>query len=97
PTYVAAIQMQNLAPLVQRIDWIKLREIGLDYDLPAAWAARLFSASRASVSLSGRNLWRIWRHPEDATCCNEAEIETQESWIRQTQTVTAPQALLMGG
>ncbi len=97
PTYVAAIQMQNLAPLVQRIDWIKLREIGANYELPAAWAARLFGASRASVSLSGRNLWRIWRHKEDTTCCNEAEIETQESWIRQTQTITAPQALLIGG
>ena len=49
------------------------------------------------MTLSGRNLWTPWRHAEDTSCCNEAEIQTQESWIRQTQTITAPQATFTGG
>jgi outer membrane receptor protein involved in Fe transport len=39
-------------------DFIKLRELSLTYNLPFE-AAQKFGASRASVTLSGRNLW-MW-------------------------------------
>lgn len=38
--------------------FVKLREVGLTYRLPPAWAGRL-RASSASVTLVGRNLW-LW-------------------------------------
>ena len=37
----------------------KLRELSLSYTLPAAVVDRI-GASRASVTVGGRNLWRIW-------------------------------------
>ena len=39
-------------------DFWKLREIGARYELPESW---LRGVSRASLALSGRNLWTIWR------------------------------------
>lgn len=41
-------------------DFWKLREIGVRYALPTPWAGRI-GADRASVSLSGHNVWTIWR------------------------------------
>jgi outer membrane receptor protein involved in Fe transport len=42
---------------IQQADFIKLRELSLTYTLPSSWA-RMFKASRASVTLAGRNLHR---------------------------------------
>ncbi|MQA91363.1 MAG: SusC/RagA family TonB-linked outer membrane protein [Gemmatimonas sp.] len=46
-----------------RADFLKLREIGLQYQLPAALVARA-GANRASLSLSGRDLLYLWRKNE---------------------------------
>jgi TonB-linked SusC/RagA family outer membrane protein len=37
-------------------DFIKLRELSLSYTLPTVWAAKA-GAGRATITLSGRNLW----------------------------------------
>ena len=36
-------------------DFLKLREVSVSYSMPPGWAAR-FGASRASVTVAGRNL-----------------------------------------
>ena len=41
---------------IQDADFIKLREVSLSYTIPSEWAARA-GADRATVTLSGRNLW----------------------------------------
>ncbi len=41
-----------------KADFWKLREVGARYELPESW---LRGVSRASLSLSARNLWTIWR------------------------------------
>ena len=41
-------------------DFWKLRELGVRYALPRSWAEWM-GAARASVSLSARNVWTIWR------------------------------------
>ena len=41
-------------------DWIRVRDIGARYQLPSSWAATM-GADRASIAISGRNLWMIWR------------------------------------
>lgn len=41
-------------------DWVRVRDIGARYQLPSSWAA-LAGADRASISISGRNLWILWR------------------------------------
>jgi len=43
---------------ISKADFVKLRELSLSYNVPRDFAARM-GASRASVSLSGRNLW-MW-------------------------------------
>jgi hypothetical protein len=45
-------------------DFWKLREVGLRYTLPAAFVAQI-GADRASLALSGRNLWTIWQAQSD--------------------------------
>ena len=42
---------------IQNADFVKLRELSLTYTLPSSWA-RMFRASRASVTVAGRNLLR---------------------------------------
>ncbi len=42
-------------PLLEEGDFVKLREVSATYTLPATWSSA-FRASRASVTLSGRNL-----------------------------------------
>ena len=42
----------------------KLRELGLRYTLPATFVQRI-GADRASLALSGRNLWTIWQAQSD--------------------------------
>jgi len=48
--------------LMYRDDFIRLREISASYTLPDSFVQG-FGVSRASVTLSGRNLW-TWAHPE---------------------------------
>ncbi len=43
---------------ISKADFLKLRELSFSYNLPSDFAARM-GASRASFSLSGRNLW-MW-------------------------------------
>lgn len=42
---------------IQPADFVKLRELSLTYTLPSSWS-RMFRASRASVTVAGRNLLR---------------------------------------
>jgi TonB-dependent starch-binding outer membrane protein SusC len=44
--------------------YIRLREIGARYSLPEALIARA-GADRASLSVSARNLWYLWRHTKE--------------------------------
>ncbi|MBI4538867.1 MAG: TonB-dependent receptor, partial [Gemmatimonadetes bacterium] len=98
PLFLAAVQLNNLGPIVERIDWIRLREIGASYTLPEAWARRFFGATSLVVTASGRNLWDIWDHPESTFVGGEEEIQTDtRSWVRETQTIIAPQALFLTG
>ena len=41
---------------IQDADFIKLRELSLSYTLPTEWAGKA-GADRATITLSGRNLW----------------------------------------
>lgn len=56
-TYIAEIRGAGTFPgvTIDEADFVKLREVSVAYSLPSAWASR-FGASRASVSLAGRNL-----------------------------------------
>ena len=45
-------------------DFWKLRELGVRYTLPASFVRRI-GADRASLALSGRNLWTIWQAQSD--------------------------------
>ena len=45
--------------------WVKLRELALSYTLPDQVIDRV-GASRASVTIGARNLWRIWIQQERA-------------------------------
>ena len=47
-----------MEPYVYKDDWIKLRELRVGVDLPAAWA-NMFNARAVSVALTGRNL-KTW-------------------------------------
>jgi TonB-linked SusC/RagA family outer membrane protein len=40
--------------------FVKLREVSVSYEMPQRWA-HLFQASRATVSLQGRNVATLWR------------------------------------
>ena len=44
-----------LGEYTEDADWLKVREVGVRYSLPASWARRL-GGSRASLGVSGRNL-----------------------------------------
>lgn len=46
--------------------YIRLRELGLRYQLPESLIGRT-GADRASLSLSARNLWYLWRKTEDVS------------------------------
>jgi hypothetical protein len=48
--------------LMPRDDFVRLREISMTYNVPGR-IAESFSMSRASVTITGRNLW-TWAHPE---------------------------------
>ncbi|MGI9181661.1 MAG: TonB-dependent receptor domain-containing protein, partial [Longimicrobiaceae bacterium] len=46
-------------------DFLKLREVSVTYTLPTAWS-QAFRSERASLSLSGRNLW-MWTRYEGSS------------------------------
>jgi TonB-linked SusC/RagA family outer membrane protein len=60
---LAATQLSNFAKgtdvWLENAGFVKIREMTLGYDLPATMASRLFNghAEKASIELSGRNLW----------------------------------------
>ncbi|MBI4541176.1 MAG: SusC/RagA family TonB-linked outer membrane protein [Gemmatimonadetes bacterium] len=96
PKYLASVERTIIGANVQRIDWVKLREIGARYTLPGALANRLFGASGIALSVTGRNLWDVWRHPEDSDVDSEVHSDTR-AWVRQTQTVLPPVAIILTG
>ena len=42
---------------IEKASFVRLRELALTYDLPQRWA-RMFSASRLSFTVAGRNIWK---------------------------------------
>lgn len=63
PTLIAGIQSADVLDqwVVNDAGFAKLREVSVSYQVPDSWAARL-GASRASITLAGRNLhtWSKW-------------------------------------
>lgn len=55
PAYIAGIQDGLVDVLIDRADFIKLREVSLSYDVPSEWANR-FGANGLTVTVAGRNL-----------------------------------------
>ena len=45
-----------IEPYIYDGSYVKLRELRLSYELPAAWASRFFRARAASIAVTGRNL-----------------------------------------
>lgn len=58
PGEVALVRSRQDDRWVKEADFIKLREVSLTYQLPAAFLEQL-SVNNASITLSGRNLW-MW-------------------------------------
>jgi hypothetical protein len=60
-----SVQLPNFLPALMKAGFGKLREVSITYALPVRWARTLFGASRASVSVAGRNLAILWREQRD--------------------------------
>lgn len=60
PVEVAGVQNEIVSDLISNAGFAKLREISATYELPEQWASRV-GASRAAISLAGRNL-HTWTH-----------------------------------
>jgi len=64
PVLAAAISNPtDNSPWIHRNDFIRLREVSLSYTLPSEWASRV-GASRSVLSVQGRNLGKLWVHPD---------------------------------
>ncbi|MQA92089.1 MAG: TonB-dependent receptor [Gemmatimonas sp.] len=70
PIYVEGVVFQQRHPydqtLIRAFDasfW-KLRRVGARYEVPNRWIANT-GASRASISISGTNLWTIWQKTKE--------------------------------
>jgi len=55
---VEALRSLQTISHISKADFIKFRELSLTYTLPSSWGS-IFSSSRWSFTLSGRNLW-MW-------------------------------------
>ena len=63
PIEAAGIQLVGVEERwFERDDFIKMRDLSLAYTLPSSLTSRV-GASRASLTLSGTNLWTVWKHP----------------------------------
>jgi TonB-linked SusC/RagA family outer membrane protein len=63
PVRAAAIQLADIDHVyMSRDDFLRLREIGLSYNLPTSWIEG-FGISRASLLVSAQNMY-MWVHPE---------------------------------
>jgi len=71
---------------MEQADFIRLREASITYELPLQWA-RAMRASRASVTIAGRNLWKSTNYsgvdPESNYITNAASTGTVNDF--QTQ------------
>ncbi len=72
----------------ERDDFIRLRDVTLSYNVPSAWLGGL--ASRASISVSGRNLWTPWVHPSFRPSGLDPEVKRQRSVNWGWQQTQAP-------
>ncbi|HKJ92326.1 MAG TPA: TonB-dependent receptor, partial [Longimicrobiales bacterium] len=59
---IAQIQNGYVSGLIQRADFLKLRELSLSYQLPESWT-NLFRAHGASITVAGRNLGTWTKYP----------------------------------
>jgi hypothetical protein len=64
----------------ERDDYLRLRDISVSYQLPDGWTER-FGAARASLTLSGRNLFTVY-HPsygKDGSRVHDPETKAQRN------------------
>ncbi len=56
---IAAFDRGDIKPYVEDATYLKLREVAVRYELPAAWVAGLGAVDTVHVTLAGRNLWTL--------------------------------------
>ena len=66
-------------PFFERDDHVRLRELSASYVLPDAWIQGL-GVSNASITLTGRNLFYLWVHPEFRYGDPESKAYRQAPW-----------------
>jgi TonB-dependent SusC/RagA subfamily outer membrane receptor len=81
PLVAAAIETADVEhDQFERDDYLRLRDISASYNLPGRWVER-FGASRASITLSGRNLITVY-HPsygKDGSRVHDPETKAQRN------------------
>ena len=64
PILAAEIQQFDIEhPWMERDDHVRLREVSMTYELPSGFVED-FGVSRASLTVSGRNIWTPWVHED---------------------------------
>jgi hypothetical protein len=59
PIFMAHLALRREPTGMYRNDFARLREVAVQYTLPAAWSRRV-GANRASITLAGRNMAYLW-------------------------------------
>ena len=63
PILAAEIQVFDIEhPWMEREDFVRLRDLSVSYNLPRSLVEGM-GVARASLTLTGRNLWTPWVHP----------------------------------
>jgi TonB-dependent starch-binding outer membrane protein SusC len=81
PAYVEGVVYMSRHPTdltrdrIYDADFFKLREVGARYQVPRTWLDRS-GIDRATVSLTGRNLWWLWRRQTQITGANIPDHQT---------------------
>lgn len=79
PILAAEIETLDIEhPWLERDDFIRLRDLTATYNLPSGMVEG-FGAARATISVSGRNLWTPWIHPEFSAASIDPEAKRDRS------------------
>jgi hypothetical protein len=90
PIVAAGIQLVDIEHTwFERDDFIRMRDLSATYSLPNAWIQG-FGVSRASLMVSGRNLWTPWVHPSFRQSGLDPEVKRQRSVTWGWQQTQAP-------
>ena len=79
-------------PWFQREDYIRLRDLSLNYSLPTSWIEG-FGVSRAALTLTGRNLWTK-THSEFTDLDPESREQRDEVWGWHQVTDPVPHSIV---